>query len=294
MSNNEQDSIFENMSWDDWSESVRPKVLGSWNLHLAMPSGLDFFTLLSSISCILGGVSQSNYAAGNAYMNALCHYRHSIGERASSAVNLGMLVTEGVVAESEELLAVMRGMGQFMEIQSEEMYALLEQHLQPRKASEDDAESCQPIFGIQLPAAMEAAGKEVPNYLTSPMFRHFHYADTDLKNGRNMASAERQVDFASAISRAETAAQVAGDMIQWLTTKMSRVLGLEIADINASKPISSYGIDSLIGMEIRNWFERDLGAKIAIFELLSTTNSIADLCASAATRSRFRSEQTVG
>ncbi|KAJ0124651.1 hypothetical protein J7T55_005991 [Diaporthe amygdali] len=289
-----RDSIFENMSWDDWSESSRPKVLGSWNLHLAMPSGLDFFTLLSSISCILGGVSQSNYAAGNAYMNALCHYRHSIGERASSAVNLGMLVTEGVVAESEELLAVMRGMGQFMEIQGEEMFALLEQHLQPRKASEDDAESCQPIFGIQLPAAMEAAGKEVPNYLTSPMFRHFHYADTDLKNGRNMASAERQVDFASAISRAETTAQVAGDMIQWLTTKMSRVLGLEIADINASKPISSYGIDSLIGMEIRNWFERDLGAKIAIFELLSTTNSIADLCASAATRSRFRSEQTVG
>lgn len=319
--NNQQDTIFENMSWDDWSESVNAKVLGSWNLHLAMPPGLDFFTLLSSISCILGGVSQSNYAAGNAYMNALCRYRRATtpttGERASntSAVNLGMLVTEGVVSESEELLAVMRGMGNFMEIQGDEMFALLEQHLQPSPPPPDDVgaddddddkdhemEDAQPIMGIQLPAAMEAAGKELPDYLTAPTFRHFRYPaeannntqDSSSHEGSKATSSDR-VDFASVIGRAETTAhEVATHMVGWLAAKMAKVLGLDVTDIDPARPISSYGIDSLIGMDVRNWFERELGAKMAIFELLSASTSIADVCASAAAKSRFRSEQNSG
>lgn len=303
-----QDGIFENMSWEDWSESVKPKVLGSWNLHLAMPQGLDFFILLSSISCILGGLSQANYAVGNAYQNALCRYRHAIGERATSAVNLGMLVTEGVVAEDQELLALMRGMGQLMDIEGSEMFALLEHHLAPRRPAHDsggpsqagsrsllyaDEEGAQPIFGIQLPAAFVATGKELPNYLMQPHFRHFHYVDTEHKKGAHSKNpAEMGVDFASAIAGAETTEQVAADMAQWLTTKMSRLLGLEVADIDVTKPISSYGVDSLMGIDLRNWFERELGAKMPVFELLSSSTSMADACGKAAARTRFRGEKT--
>lgn len=302
-----QDGIFENMSWEDWSESVKPKVLGSWNLHLAMPKGLDFFVLLSSISCILGGVSQANYAVGNAYQNALCRYRHAIGERATSAVNLGMLISEGVVAEDQELLALMRGMGQFMDIEGKEMFALLEHHLAPQRPSHDDdlnqtgsrstpcadEEEAQPIFGIQLPAAFVAAKKELPYYLTHPHFRHFHYVDTESKRGaHNKNPAELGVDYASAIANGETTDQVAADMAQWLTTKMSRLLGLEMADMDVTRPISSYGVDSLMGIELRNWFERELGAKMPVFELLSSSTSMADVCAKAAARTRFRGEKT--
>lgn len=304
---NLRDGIFENMSWEDWSESVKPKVLGSWNLHLAMPKGLDFFVLLSSISCILGGVSQANYAVGNAYQNALCRYRHAIGERATSAVNLGMLISEGVVAEDQELLALMRGMGQFMDIEGKEMFALLEHHLAPQRPSHDDdlnqtgsrstpcadEEEAQPIFGIQLPAAFVAAKKELPYYLTHPHFRHFHYVDTESKRGaHNKNPAELGVDYASAIANGETTDQVAADMAQWLTTKMSRLLGLEMADMDVTRPISSYGVDSLMGIELRNWFERELGAKMPVFELLSSSTSMADVCAKAAARTRFRGEKT--
>ncbi|KAG8162931.1 hypothetical protein KVR01_007409 [Diaporthe batatas] len=286
-----RDSIFETMTWDDWTASVNPKVLGSWNLHLVMPRGLDFFTLLSSISCVLGGVSQSNYAAGNAYMNALCQYRHSIGERGTNVPNLGMMVSEGVVSESEQLLSKMRNMGMFMEIQHEEMFALLEQYLRPQQSSSEDA---QPIFGIQLPAAMKAAGKTLPRHLTQPMFRHFHYTDTRVQSDNGKALVDGHVDFTSVIRSADTTEQVAAHMTEWLRAKMSQVLGLDVADIDVDKPISAYGIDSLIGMEIRNWFEKELGAKMAIFELLSAGTNMADSCRTAAVRTRLRSKQVVG
>jgi aryl carrier-like protein len=207
-----------------------------------------------------------------------------------------MMVTEGVVSESEKLLSTMRNMGMFMEIQHEEMFALLEQYLRPQQTSLSSSEDrdAQPIFGIQLPAAMKAAGKGLPHHLTQTMFRHFYYMDTKVQSDHGKALADGHVDFASVIRTTNTTEQVATHMTEWLRAKMSQVLGLAVEDIDVDKPISAYGIDSLIGMEIRNWFEKELGAKIAIFELLSANTNMADSCKTAAVRTNLRSKQVVG
>ena len=59
-----KDIIYEKMSFEDWIMTVNPKVQASWNLHTVLPKGLDFFVMISSISGILGHVSQVNYGAG--------------------------------------------------------------------------------------------------------------------------------------------------------------------------------------------------------------------------------------
>jgi hypothetical protein len=284
---NDQDAIFENMTWDDWVESTQPKVKGSWNLHLAMPKGLDFFFFLSSVSAIIGGVSQSNYAAGNAYKDELCHYRNAIGERAS-VINFGMLVSEGVVAETEGLLDSLRAMGQMMEIPHDEMLAVIEHQCDPRRGLDAprSPEDYQTLCGIELPGTMAARGQEVPNYLERPLFRHFHYVDAAGATSSGSGGAEH-VDYASTIAKAGSLEAAAAEMVKWLVVKLSGILGLDAGDIDTSKPISAYGVDSLLGMELRNWFERVLGAKIPIFEMLSNS-SMAEVCHIAASRTKFR------
>lgn len=286
-----RDAIFENMTWQDWAESTRPKVTGSWNLHLAMPPNLDFFVMLSSISCILGGVSQSNYAAGNAYQNALCRYRHTMGLYNTTAINLGMLIDEGIVAEDRELLASMRKMLQFMDTKGREMFALLENHLKPHVQSHvtsdkhheyDMLEAAQPIFGIQGPAAFIAARKQLPTHLKRPMFRHFQTGN-DQKGAQNTRD-KGDTDFASTITGAATVEDGAAYIQRWFTAKMSTLLGIKAADLDVSRPVASYGIDSLIGMELRNWFEQQLRVKIPIFELISSSASIGSICLIAASQ----------
>jgi acyl transferase domain-containing protein len=78
-----------------------PKVAGGWNLHeLTKNAPLDFFLLCSSLASVTGSPSQASYAAANAWMDALAHYRHSHGLAALS-INWGPWSGGGMASQVE-------------------------------------------------------------------------------------------------------------------------------------------------------------------------------------------------
>jgi acyl transferase domain-containing protein len=79
------DGVALQQTWDRLRTVFAPKIAGAWNLHLASAAlPLDFFVLYSSLASVLGSAGQSNYAAGNAFLDALAHLRRAQGLAALS------------------------------------------------------------------------------------------------------------------------------------------------------------------------------------------------------------------
>ena len=83
------DGMLIQQNWTRFQNVMRAKVSGSWNLHqLTQNMNLDFFVMFSSAASITGNKGQGNYAAANAFMDGLAHYRNAKALPATS-INWG-------------------------------------------------------------------------------------------------------------------------------------------------------------------------------------------------------------
>lgn len=83
------DGFVAKQQWSRFSEALAPKVRGAWNLHESTRARpLDFFVMFSSIASVFGSPAQANYAAANAFLDALAHMRRAEGLPAVS-INWG-------------------------------------------------------------------------------------------------------------------------------------------------------------------------------------------------------------
>ncbi len=67
-----RDALIDLMSPEDFTDVVKVKFSGAWNLYeAACQHGLQFFFMLSSVTAIQGNIGQINYCAANRAMSAL-------------------------------------------------------------------------------------------------------------------------------------------------------------------------------------------------------------------------------
>ncbi len=260
------------MTFDAWTQSIQPKVIGAKNLHTVLASTpLDFFVMTSSVSGILGTPGQANYAAANAYLDSLARHRLALRSTATSVV-LPMVLGVGVVAENAELEDALKRKG---------MYGVDEEHLlQSFEASMiSNTLSIVPdhvVVGLEpakLQKAVNDAAATDSFWLEDARFSHVVH-DINSSSDDTGAGAGGQSILAT-IKAAATPADAIVAVSEHFTEKLARMLMLSDDDFEADvKSIASYGIDSMIGAELRNWIFKEYRMDVPFQQLLGPTLTI--------------------
>lgn len=262
------------MTHQEWCAAVRPKVQGSWNLHTALPKGMDFFVMLSSAVCIFGNAAQANYAAGNTFLDALARQRVALGEKAV-AIDLGMVLDEGWVAERKHISGRVRAFDHLLPISQDHLFALLDYYCDPRTSFPSPVAG-QIVTGIEIPALILQSGRSIPESMERPLFRAMHQIRPGGKDAAAGTTTRGRVeqDFAARFAEAETLETAGLIIADALRAKLCKILGLEVGDKTVEDRMDSFGVDSLIALEVRNWLAKEIRADLAVYEILGDVKLI--------------------
>ncbi|CCF33226.1 hypothetical protein CH063_00138 [Colletotrichum higginsianum] len=280
-----RDGLFQNMPYDSWTTSIRPKVLGSKHLHeVTADLPLDFFLMTSSVSGILGTPAQTNYAAANSYMDALARLRRSRGKPAC-AVILPMVLGVGVVAQNLELEDSLKRKGMYG-IDQEALLDSFEVAILEHQQQSGERRAASPdhlVVGldpVELYKTRREAGGDVDAFWAAdPRFSALVQA-MQACGGGNQGGADEAGSILTRVKVAgeESPAKAAGLVRDHFVAKLARVLLVdetEFGEEDSGRSIASYGIDSMIGAELRNWIFKELALDIAFQQLLSPSLTIS-------------------
>jgi acyl carrier protein len=230
------------------------KVYGAWNLHQATQScPLDFFVLFSSASALLGLPGQGNYAAGNAYLDGLAHYRRAQGQPALS-INWGPWAQIGLAAAQSnrgDRLAA-QGLGSITPAQGIDILARLLQ--------QDEAQ-----VGV-MPFDVEQWLTAMPSAAQNHFFDELRTEAIAAKGSTKMSALAQQGKQESL--RSHLMALPAGRQRRvlfedFMREQVAQVLHLNPSRVRLNAPFKALGMDSLMALELRNRLEGALGLTLS-------------------------------
>jgi hypothetical protein len=281
--------MFEQMNYASYMAAITPKVRGALSLHKALGNAeLDFFVMTSSVSAVLGNTGQSNYSAANSFLDALARHRRAAGLAATSLA-LPMVLDVGVVAEDDAIEASLIRKGLYG-ISEEEMLHGMEAAMTAQTGHQLAGFSRLAVpMSSHLVMGMEAremsnaiasikTDSSVPFWLDNARFCHLRAA-IEAAAARGGSHPEGQVGvqeqgFTTALETAQ--AQGPEAAVAVITThimeRMSGILMIPIGDFEADGPsLGSYGLDSMVGTEMRTWLFKEFGLDYSFQKLLSKT-----------------------
>ncbi|KAK1724875.1 beta-ketoacyl synthase domain-containing protein [Colletotrichum acutatum] len=279
-----QDNLLKNMSLDNWKAAVQPKVQASWNLYNALGDKMDFFVFLSSTVGVTGSPEQANYAAGGTFQDAFAHHLVSKGVNAVS-IDLPIIHGVGFVAEKPELWDYLSSAG-WTHITADELYAVLDYHCHPASASaSQETARAQVIPRLWLPQETAAEGYQTQTWGEDPLFSHLRLTETD--DAGKGDDANKDINHKAHLQCASSLEEAEKIVLDALLLKIARMLSIDALNLETSKPLHAYGIDSLTAVELRSWLMKELGAEVSVFDI-TNNSSIAQLAMLATKKSSLR------
>jgi acyl transferase domain-containing protein/acyl carrier protein len=243
------DQLLLRLSAEAFREVLAPKVYGGWLLHLlTRREELDFFVMFSSATSILGRAGQANYAAANAFLDGLAHYRRGLGLPALS-INWGPWAEVGMYARAGlSGRADAGGVGEIDPKQGAELLSLL--------VGSDAAE-------------VLALNADWTKFEAVPLLSELASEQSGDGLGGEMGAGQ-----ALEMLLADEAARRAM-LGEYLRKILGRVLRCDAGRVDTGSVLTNLGMDSIMAVEVKMAIQTDLNLSVSLADLF--TESVSGL-----------------
>ncbi|QLH21859.1 type I polyketide synthase [Streptomyces sp. Rer75] len=245
------DGVIASLTPDRLAKVLRPKADAAWNLHhLTQHQNLKAFIVFSSAAGVFGGAGQGNYAAANAFLDALAQHRAARGLPATSLA-WGLWAESGGMAgdlDEAELARLQRGgIAAITAAQGRELF-------------DAATNTTSDALLVPMPLDMAALRTQAGVGMLPPLFR-----------GLVRVPPRRAAQAAAAAQSGALAQQLAGVadaeaeaiVLALVRTQVAAVLGYAGPEaVEPQRAFSEVGFDSLTAVELRNRLTAVTGVRL--------------------------------
>ncbi|MCP4347732.1 MAG: type I polyketide synthase [Desulfobacterales bacterium] len=242
------DGILLQQNWDRFKKVMAPKLEGTWNLHtLTRDTELDFFVCFSSAASLLGSPGQGNYAAANAFMDALAHHRRAM-KLPGLSINWGPWAGDGMAATLSSRDHERWAATGMKNIAPEQGFEILGQLLSENENAQ---------VGV-VPVSWNKFFRQFQGDSISPLFETLLKPSMTVFGEPEEQQLIRELENAPVEKRRDILAA-------HVFSGVARVLGLNPSErIQPDKGFFEIGMDSLTAVELRNSLQASLGCMVSL------------------------------
>ena len=237
------DALLPRQDLESLRRVMAPKVAGAWNLHtLTTDDPLDFFVLFSSVATLLGFPGMGNYTAANAFLDALAHLRHTQGRPALS-INWGNFAEVGMAAADSNRGERLAHQG-LETLSPEQGMQILDDLLAHERSAQVG------VAPLDMQKWLESHPQAATSSLMSYLVREFRQGDPARTAGPLQTLLRALPQERQAL------------LLTFVRNQVAQVLRMESSCIDPQTRFNDLGIDSLMGLEVRNRLEAGLGLRL--------------------------------
>ncbi|WP_344397122.1 beta-ketoacyl synthase N-terminal-like domain-containing protein, partial [Streptomyces asiaticus] len=243
------DGVIGSLTPERLERVLRPKVDAAWNLHeLTRDLDLTAFVLFSSAAGVFGAAGQANYAAANAYVDALAQHRTALGLPGTSLAWGLWADSSAMTGELDQADMSRMSRGGVAALATDEGKELFD-------AAGRAGEALLVPVRLDLAAARaEAASTGVVAPLMSGLVR--------VPARRTAEGSAGTGALAQRLARLNAAEQLE-TLLELVRTQVAAVLGYATADsVDPDRAFRDLGFDSLTAVELRNRMNAVTGMRL--------------------------------
>lgn len=258
-----KDANMKDMDYNTFVQVTMPKVEGTLLLdELFKDHSLDFFTLFSSISSLIGVPGQSAYAAANMFMTALVERRRQKG-LAGSVIHIGAILGAGYISQMGLNLKTSKAIMGFMSLSVSDFHQLFAEAV----AADGQGISTEIAAGIDPFTWLEP---QQPRWASNPTMTHLIFNTTSGSKHSQQDSSEKALRLrlleAESLDKVRILVQ---DSLQQAIGGLLQLNSEMMKSLHSSTRLDELGIDSILALEIRAWLIDNLRFDLPVLKILS-------------------------
>lgn len=257
------DSLFANKTHAEFDMTLRPKVDGTVYLdEIFNNDTLDFFIVLSSLASVSGNIGQTAYAAANAFMCSLATGRRMRG-LAGSAMNMPGIVGLGYLNRDPRKLYKLKKVG-YVNISEWEFFQFVSEAI---VAGRPDS-GMNPEITAGLHRSVVDGIENAPHWFRNP---RFHTLLKVVATGDSSGDGDKDgSSVRSRLAEAKSEDDVLKLLLEGLINTLCTRLNMDPSQrgITPDTAIVELGVDSLLAVDMRSWFTKELDLDMPVLKIL--------------------------